>query len=112
MMMPPVLLAMILIIPTTCANVEKRENNMTSNTDDPKYDNRNASDDDSASPDSLILDSSLKHKINPKWMLKQKTKMTVIDADAATKNASLKAINTAPCATNTATSPDADSTTA
>ena len=45
---------------------------MTPNTDASNYYARDAADDDSASPESLILDSSLKRKINPKSMLKLK----------------------------------------
>ena len=42
---------------------------MTTKTDAPNDDSTFAADDDSASPDSLILDYSCKHKINPKSML-------------------------------------------
>ena len=49
---------------------------MTPNTDAPKDDAPNDGDDDAAvSPNYLILDSSLKCKIDPKSILKQKNKI-------------------------------------
>ena len=60
---------------------------MTKNTDAPNYYAPDAADDYYASPDSLILDSYLKHKNDPKSMLKLKTfKMPVTDADASTND--------------------------
>ena len=43
---------------------------MTTNTDAPDNDSPDTADDDAASPDSLIIYYSLKHKIYPKSMLK------------------------------------------
>ena len=45
---------------------------MTPNNYSPNDDEPDATDDDAASPDSLILDFSLKHKIDPNSMLKIK----------------------------------------
>ena len=79
---------------------------MTLNTDAPGDDAPDASGDDAASPDSLILDSFIQHKIDPNSMLRQKIKMKVSDANAATKNNPPNAINTPPYSTNASTSPD------
>ena len=46
-----------------------------------KFISPNADDDDAASPNSIILDYSIKRKIDPKSMLKQKKKVTEADAD-------------------------------
>ena len=45
---------------------------MNTNTDVPNNGYPDAADDDAISPDSLILDFSLKHKIDPNSMLKIK----------------------------------------
>ena len=45
---------------------------MTLNTDAPEYDYPDSYDGYSASPDSLTLDSSFKHKIDPKTLRKLK----------------------------------------
>ena len=45
---------------------------MTLNTDDPIDDDPDAAGDDADSPDSLIIDSSIKRKIDPKSMPKLK----------------------------------------
>ena len=67
----PVLLTMMLIILTPHA-IKKKENHMTPNTDDPIDDDPDAAGDDADSPDSLIIDSSIKRKIDPKSMPKLK----------------------------------------
>ena len=67
-MMPPMMMAMMLRILTPCAIAEK--NNMTPNTDSPNYYAPNAYDDDDASPNYLILYSSLNRKIYPRSIIK------------------------------------------
>ena len=66
---------------------------MTPNSDAPDDDSTDSPDDDATSPEYLILDSYLKHKIYHKSMLKLKNKVTVTDAKAATNNAYPDAIN-------------------
>ena len=51
-------------------NLKNKENSMTPNTDDPENYSPDYAYDDAASPNSLILYSSLKRKIDPKSMLK------------------------------------------
>ena len=94
-------------------NQKINKNNITPNTNAPNYDYPLADDDDySASPDPIILDSSIECKIDPKSMLKPKNvKMTVTNANAATDNAYPNAINTSPHAPNAATDPDTASST-
>ena len=58
--------------PYSLCHRKKKKNIMTPNTDAPKNDASDAADDDAASLDSLILDLSLKRKIDPKSMLKLK----------------------------------------
>ena len=84
---------------------------MTPNTDPPNNYVPNAADDDSSSPGSIILDFSLKRKIDPKSMLKLK-KFTVTDVDAATGNASSNTINISSHSPSAATAPDTEATTA
>ena len=85
---------------------------MTPNTDSPDYGAPDAADYDAAPPDSLILDSSIKRKIDPNSMLELKIIMTVTNSDTATDDAYPDAINTSPHVTNVPTSPDAVAATA
>ena len=99
--------------PYSLRNRKNKKHNMTPNTDAPNNDSTDFAYDDASSPNSLILDSSLKYKIDPKSMLKLKNvKMTLTDADYANYDASPNAINTAPHAPNSTTTPDADDSTA
>ena len=70
-LMPPMLLTMGLLILTHCTITAKKYN-MTLNTDAPDNYPPDFSDDGAASPDYLILYSSLRCKIDPKSMLKLK----------------------------------------
>ena len=64
-----VLLTIVLVVLAPC-EIEKKT--ITPNTDFPKYYASSADDDGAASPNSLILDSKLKRKIDPKSMFKLK----------------------------------------
>ena len=85
---------------------------MNPNTDAPDNDVPDASDDDAVSPDSLILYSSLKHKIDPKSMLKLKNEISVTYANTATKDTSPDSIIATPHTPNVSTAPYSASTTA
>ena len=75
-------------------NSKINKNNMTPNTDAQNDDAPDFAYADATSPDSLILDYSLKRKTEPKSMLKLKKIKTIItDADAFTDDASPNAIN-------------------
>ena len=56
--------------PYSLRSLKNKKNNMTPNTDAPNNDASNAASYDAASPNSHILDSSLKPKIDPKSILK------------------------------------------
>ena len=55
--------------PYSLYNFKNKKDNMTPNTYFPENDAPDAADDDAASPDSRIVDFSLKHQIFPKSML-------------------------------------------
>ena len=61
---------MMLLILTPCTIRKNKKNSMTPNTDSPNDDAPNAYDDDDASPNYLILYSSLNRKIYPKSIIK------------------------------------------
>ena len=85
---------------------------MTPSTDSPDDDSPNAAGDDASCPDSLILYSSLKHKIDPKSMLKLKNEISVTYANTATKDTSPDSIIVTPHTPNVSTAPYSASTTA
>ena len=58
--------------PYSLRNRKKKKKNITLNTYAPEYDYPDSYDGYSASPDSLTLDSSFKHKIDPKTLRKLK----------------------------------------
>ena len=56
--------------PYSLRNFKNKKKNMTPNTDYPNDDSPDAADNDAASPNSIILDSYLERKIEPKSILK------------------------------------------